>query len=176
MSMKQQRFEILAPAPAKNDEVAEPLVQLCAFFIGPEEYVVDVKRVVEILRPQRITPIRGAPAFIEGVMHQRGTILPVVDLRKLLLGTQQQHPASPKMRLLVCLLGRKRVAFIVDQVSAVVRLKRSEIKPTPALGAVGPVPYVVGVCGSEKETKLLLDLKALLLSELLRDSERRLHG
>ena len=174
MSMKQQRFEILAPTRPEDLEAKEPLVQLCAFFIGPEEYVVDVKRVVEILLPQRITPIRGAPVFIEGVMHLRGTILPVVDLRRLLLGPQT--PVSPKTRLLVCLLGRKRVAFIVDRVSAVVRLKRSEIKPTPALGAVGPVPYVVGVCGSETQTKLLLDLKALLLSELLRDSERRLHG
>jgi purine-binding chemotaxis protein CheW len=73
----------------------------------------------------------------------------------------------------VCWLGRKRVAFAVDRVSEVVRLRRSEIKPAPAMGAIGPAPFVVGVCGTPERLKLLLDLKALLLAEMVRDTGRR---
>ncbi len=187
-----QRFNVLTQP--RSDEAAareerDPLVQLCAFFVGPEEYAVDIMRVEEILPPQRLTPIRGAPPFIEGVIHLRGSILPVVDLRKRLLGPDA--PASPKTRLLVCWLGRKRVAFAVDRVSEVVRLRRSKIKPAPAVGAVGPAPFVVGVCGEQAQEqqskqskqpeqpqrlKLLLDLKALLLAEMVRDTGRRMNG
>ncbi len=171
-----QRLNVLTAPRSTEDALVErdPLVQMCAFFVGPEEYVVDIMRVEEILPPQRLTPIRGAPAFIVGVIQLRGSLLPVVDLRKRLLGLEA--PVSTKTRLLVCWLGRRRVAFAVDRVSEVVRLRRSEIKPAPAMGAVGPAPYVVGVCGKPERLKLLLDLKTLLLAEIMRDTGRRMNG
>jgi purine-binding chemotaxis protein CheW len=173
-----QRFNVLTQiTQARTDEAGaaerDPLVQLCAFFVGSEEYAVDIMRVEEILPPQRITPIRGAPPFIEGVIHLRGSIIPVVDLRKRLLGPEA--PAPTKTRLLVCWLGRRRVAFAVDRLSEVVRTRRSELKPAPAMGAFGPAPFVIGVCGPPERLKLLLDLKTLLLAEMVRTG-RRMNG
>ncbi|OJH39814.1 chemotaxis protein CheW [Cystobacter ferrugineus] len=177
-----QRINVLTrvtQSRAEEEAAAErdPLVQLCAFFVGTEEYAVDIMRVEEILQPQRLTPLRGAPSFIEGVIRLRGAILPVVDLRKRLIGLSSPVD-TPKTRLLVCWLGRRRVAFTVDRVSEVVRLRRSDIKP--ALGAVGPAPFVVGVYGApegrdasapgSERLRLLLDVKALLLAEMLAES------
>ncbi|HYO53626.1 chemotaxis protein CheW [Archangium sp.] len=201
-----QHFNVLTQLmQSRGDESAaaerDPLVQLCAFFVGPEEYAVDIMRVEEILQPQTLTPIRGAPPFIEGIIRLRGSIIPVVDLRKRLFGVEAPVD-TPKTRLLVCWLSRRRVAFTVDRVSEVVRLRRSEIKPAPAIGAVGPAPFVVGVYGEpekrelekkreperrglekrapetrgQERLKLLLDVKALLLSEMVRDTSRRMNG
>ena len=190
-----QRFSLLSPMaqpPSEAAGVAEQnaLVQLCVFFVGSEEYAVDIMRVEEILQPQRLTPIRGAPPFLEGVIRLRGSIIPVVDLRKRLLG-QGEPVNTPKTRLLVCWLGRKRVAFTVDRVTEVLRLRRSDIKPAPALGSVGPAPFVVGVYGEPEATtrekrstqergserlRLLLDVKALLMAELVREGGRRVNG
>ncbi len=190
-----QRFNILtqlvqSPADVAHAAERDPLVQLCVFFVGHEEYAVDIMRVEEILLLQRTTPIRGAPPFLEGVIRLRGAIIPVVDLRKR-LGGVEAPVNTPKSRMLVCWLGRKRVAFTVDRVSEVVRLRRSDIKPAPAIGAVGPTPFVVGVYGEPDKQeqgdkrgstgrevarlKLLLDVKALLMAELVRDG-RRMNG
>ncbi|QDE69710.1 MULTISPECIES: chemotaxis protein CheW [Myxococcus] len=158
---------------AVTDEVASAadlVVQLCAFFIGAEEYVLDIMRVEEILPLQRITPIPHAPAFVEGVVHLRGLILPVVDLRFRLLGAP--GPETPKTRLLVCKLGTRRVAVKVDRVAEVLRVRRGDIKPAPALMVAGHTPFVVGVCGPPDRLRLLLDLKALLRVELERESSR----
>lgn len=158
---------------ALSDKVAsaaDSVVQLCAFVIGAEEYVLDVMRVEEILPLQRITPIPHAPAFVEGVLHLRGLILPVVDLRCRLLGSP--GPETPKTRLLVCKLGTRRVAVKVDRVAEVLRVRRGDIKPAPALVVAGHTPFVVGVCGPPDRLRLLLDLKALLRVELARESSR----
>lgn len=163
-----RRPRAVLDAPAQE---ADTLVQLCAFFVGAEEYVLDIMRVEEILPPQRVTPIPHAPSFVEGVLHLRGIILPVVDLRRRLLG--QATPESPKSRLLVCRLGTRRVAVRVDRVSEVLRLRRGDIKPAPALVVGGRSPFVVGVCGPPDRLRLLLDLKALLRAELERESSRR---
>ncbi|MHA7629697.1 chemotaxis protein CheW [Corallococcus sp. M7] len=147
---------------------AEAEVQLCAFFVGNEEYVLDIMRVEEILPPQRVIPIPHAPAFVEGVLHLRGAMLPVVDLHRRLLGQPAQE--TRRTRLLVCRLGTRRVVARVDRVAEVLRVRRCDIKPAPALMAGGRTPFVVGVCGPPERLRLLLDLKALLRAELERDS------
>src|SRR4051794_6029966 len=61
---------------------AAELLQLVAFSVGEGEYALDIMRIKEIINPVKITPVPKAPPFIEGVIELRGTILPVVDLRK----------------------------------------------------------------------------------------------
>ena len=143
--------------------VHEPLVQLCAFQVGAEEYAVDIMRVEEILPPQPLTAIPRAPSYVEGVLQLRGAVLPVVDLRKWLLGAGAPPPT--RTRLLICLLGRRRVAMAVDRVTEVVHVRKSDIKPAPPLLSTGARPFVVGVWGPPTRLKLLLDLKALLAAD-----------
>ncbi len=138
---------------------SEPLVQLCAFRVGSEEYVLDLRRVEEIVRSPGLTRVPRAPSFIDGVIHFRGAILPAVDLRKRLLAGAPPPGTTPKC--MICRLGRERVAILVEAMSGVVRLPRSELKPAPPLLAAGARPYVLGVCGQPEKPKLLLDLKAL---------------
>jgi purine-binding chemotaxis protein CheW len=148
----------MTPAPP------EPLVQLCAFRVGEQEYVVDLMRVEEILRPPPVTPLPRAPFYVEGVMHLRGAIIPVVNLRRC-LSVPLPATAGRRERMLVCLLGRRRVALRVDAALEVMRLRRSELRPAPPLSAEAGVPFVVGVCGEAGRMRLLLDVKVLLRSE-----------
>jgi purine-binding chemotaxis protein CheW len=162
LSTRRPRSEDTAPK--------DPIVQLCCFAVGKEEYVVDIMRVEEILPPQNIIPVPHAPAFVEGMLHLRGILLPVVDLRQRLNGTKE--PPTSKARLLVCLVGRRRVALRVDRVTEVMRVHRSEIKPAPALLSPGRQPFVVGVCGTPERPRMLLDIKVLLRAEVERESKR----
>jgi purine-binding chemotaxis protein CheW len=150
------RPERAAPVSAP---VEGPGVQLCAFHVGGEDYVIDIMRIEEILQPQTVTPVPRSPAFVEGVVNLRGVIVPVIDLRKRL----NAGPARPrsKPKLLVCRLGRRRVGLRVDGVSAVVRVQRADIKPAPRLNQTG-APTVIGVCGEPDRLKLLLNLRAVL--------------
>jgi purine-binding chemotaxis protein CheW len=136
-------------------------VQLCAFRVGEQEYAVDLMRVEEILRPPPVTPLPRAPAVVEGVAHLRGAVVPVVDLRRC-LGAPLPEVAGRRERLLVCLLGRRRVALRVDAVLEVMRVARADLRPAPPLSVEAGTPFVVGVCGSPERLRLLLDVKVLL--------------
>ncbi|WP_224249490.1 chemotaxis protein CheW [Hyalangium gracile] len=162
---------LLPRRPRPEDSAPrDPIVQLCSFVVGKEEYVVDIMRVEEILPPQRVIPVPRAPSFVEGMLHLRGALLPVVDLRQRLMTTEA--PLSPKTRLLVCLLGRRRLALRVDRVTEVMRVRRSDLKPAPALLSPGRAPFVVGLCGTLERPRLMLDIKALLRAEVERESKR----
>lgn len=156
----------MSPAPAHagalpQQELASERVQLCAFRVGAEEYVIDIMRIREIVPPQKVTPVPRAPDFIEGVVNLRGAIVPVVDLRKRL--GLPPVPAGRSTKFLIVLVARKLVGLVVDQVCEVVRLSRGEIKAAPGLPGSGPRIFV-GVCGPPERLRLLLDIKALLSS------------
>lgn len=141
---------------------AEGIVQLCSFRVGAEEYVVDLMRIQEIIQPMRITTVPRAPSFIEGVINLRGTIIPVVDLRKRL--SVAIAPQTKKTKYIICTVGGRRVGLVVDSVTEVLRIPRSSIKRTPGLLSRGP-RFFLGVCGPSERLKLLLNVKALLESE-----------
>ena len=124
---------------------ADPIVELCAFRVGDEEYAIDLRRIREILQPLPITPVPRAPEFVEGVMDLRGDVIPVIDVRRR-LGLAPQPGGRAKI-LVVNVAGRV-LGLVVDAVAEVVRLPRSAIGPPPAFVAAGASPLFLGVCGA----------------------------
>ena len=56
--------------------------QYLTFLLADEEYGVDILRVVEIKGWQEATHIPNTPDYIKGVINIRGSIVPIIDLRK----------------------------------------------------------------------------------------------
>ena len=164
-----------------RDPAPSSTVELCAFRVGDEEYVIDLRRIREIVQPLPVTPVPRAPECVDGVVDLRGEVVPLVDVRRRLGLPPRSSGARPKV-LIVNLAGRT-LALLVDGVSEVVRIPRSAIGPPPALLASGGQRLFLGVCAGRPERspassarrgpesaappaagrlRLLLDVKALL--------------
>ena len=66
--------------------------QFIIFRLGNQDYGIPIAAVSEIARPpEHITRLPKSPAFIDGVMNLRGSVVPIVDLRRRfdLNGTEQ---------------------------------------------------------------------------------------
>ena len=105
-------------APAHPEELRQE-IQLACFRIGTEMYALDILRIKEIIRPQRLTPVPKAPAFIEGVINLRGVVIPVIDLRKRF--DQPNTDSDRKTRVIICSLAGKILGLMVDEVAEVRR-------------------------------------------------------
>lgn len=148
---------------AGDSSGSQEIVQLATFTVGGEQYAIDIMRIKEIINPLRVTPVPRAPAFIEGVIELRGAILPVVDLRK-----RFDLPATPPTRatkyIIVSVAGRI-LGLIVDGVSEVLRISRSELRPPPPFGAADAARYFSGVCQHDGRIVMILDIDRVLTSE-----------
>jgi purine-binding chemotaxis protein CheW len=106
--------------------------QVVIFRLGQEEFGVPIMSVQEIVRvPDVLTRVPKTPAFVEGVINLRGTVLPVIDQR-----TRLDMPAIERhegQRIMVYLLGGLRTGFIVDSVAEVLRIPRHLVAPAPML-------------------------------------------
>jgi purine-binding chemotaxis protein CheW len=146
-----------APQPA---EATEARRELLGFFLGAEEYAVDIDRVREVLKAPAITEVPRAPAHVLGVIMVRGEVIAVFDPRRRLA----LPPARPSRtsRVLVCDGGEGPIGLLVDAVSQVVRLRRSDVEPRPhGVGGVA-AEYIAGIGRDRDRMFILLDLRAIL--------------
>jgi purine-binding chemotaxis protein CheW len=51
-----------------NSDVRE--IQVACFRLKDDLYAVDIMRIKEIIRPQKLTPLPQAPPFIDGIINR----------------------------------------------------------------------------------------------------------
>ncbi len=137
--------------------------QFTVFTIGELEYAIDIMRISQITQPQTIRPVPRAPAHIDGVIELRGAVIPIIGMRRR-LGLEPVPPTRATKHIIVQ-VDRQLVGLIVDEVVGMLRVERSEIRPTPEW-ITGPEAAVFsGLCRRKGHLVLVVDLKALFSSK-----------
>ena len=137
------------------------IYQLVTFSIGSEEFGVDILKV--IIRTMEITKVPKAPEFVEGVINLRGTVIPIIDLRRR-FGLEPKA-GDTSTRIIVIEINGMTVGFVVDSVSEVLRIPANTVEPAPAVVSGLDSDYISGVGKLEDRLLILLDLDKLLSSE-----------
>lgn len=134
--------------------------ELLSFRLGDEEYCVDIMSVREIRGWTRATPLPHAPAYVRGVINLRGTVLPVVDL-SVRLG---MAPVAGDARnvIIVVQMGAQSAGLLVDAVSDILALPRSELQTPPDLAADTAHRYISALTIVNERMIRVLDLVAVL--------------
>ncbi len=135
-------------------------IQIACFRLIDDLYAVDIMRIKEIIRPQRLTNLPKAPSFIDGVINLRGSVIPVVDLRKR-FDMPARDPGS-STRLLIVRLSAQTIGLVVDDVTEVITVPVSDIKPPPAVSDGLIADHLLGVCLHGDILVMLLDIDRLL--------------
>lgn len=138
-------------------------IQLACFRVGAELYALDIMKIKEIIRPQKLTPIPKAPSFIEGVINLRGAVIPVADLRKRF--DQPIRQEDRRNRIVVCSLAGRIIGLLVDEVTEVKRYSRKEIAPAPQFIKGPQADYFLGVARRKDELIMLIDLEKVLSTD-----------
>jgi purine-binding chemotaxis protein CheW len=139
--------------------------QLVVFELADESYGVDIGAVNTIIRMQEITEIPRSPEFVEGVINLRGSIIPVIDLRKRFsLPVGEETKAS---RIVVVETSGQLIGMVVDAVSETLRLQQDAIEPPSPIVTSVDSEYVRGVGKLENRLVILLDLDKVLSSKEL---------
>jgi len=127
--------------------------QLVVFRIGYEEFGVSIESVQEIVRvPESLTHVPKAPEVVEGVINLRGSVLPVVDLRRRLgLSTLARNDGQ---RIVVFLIRGVRTGFIVDAVTEVLKVPRNAIESSPHLSSE-QATLLARMANLEKQKRML---------------------
>lgn len=148
--------------------------QFLTFFMGGEEYAIEILQVKEIIEFGMVTRVPGVPASVRGVINLRGSVVPVIDLAvKFAL-----PPIAITKQTCVVIVevdqdGEKIVmGVLADRVSEVMTLSSQEIQPPPSLNSRIDTDSLKGLGKVGKKFFLILNVdKILSVTELMSLSE-----
>ncbi len=137
-------------------------IQVACFRLGMDLYAVDIMRIKEIIRPQKLAGLPKAPEFIDGVINLRGLVIPVVDMRKRFALPDCAYTSLT--RLLIVKVAGQHLGLVVDDVTEVITVPIRDIKPPPQFTNNCDAECLIGVCLVKDEMVLLLNLDMVLSS------------
>lgn len=145
--------------------------------IGGADYGIPVAGVREVLaEPAELAPLPKAPDHVVGVATVRGTVLPVIDPRRLLRLPARAAPTGAPRRVVAVVAGGTTAGLLVDAVVAMVRVPADAIGAAPTVSPTQGrlIRRVARLDGKQLDGRarmlLLLDPAGLLDTDALADA------
>jgi purine-binding chemotaxis protein CheW len=138
-------------------------VQLVSFRLAEEMYGIEITKVREIILISEITRVPQTPAYVQGLINLRNTVIPVIDLR-VRFGLPVSDLTADS-RIMVLNAGGRTVGIIVDAVDEVLRVARDRIAPPPPTVTNLGNEYLTGLVKLQERLLILLDIDEILDSD-----------
>ena len=154
------------------------LDQYLTFMLADEEYGVDILQVQEIKGWDGVTPMPNMPEHILGVINLRGTVVPIIDLRRY-FGLPAVKFDKTTVVVVVRISDEEQVertmGIVVDAVSEVHNIGKEQLKAAPDFGGACSTEFIKGLATEGERMLIMLDIDQLMnngvLSALEQDQE-----
>jgi len=148
---------------ADIEETQVEIERLITFNLENEKYGVEVNKVREILRVNQSFPVPGAPEFVLGITNIRGNVVTIIDARMRFNLPYIEY--TDAARMIVVESQQETVAVIVDSVSDVIDVPKSDIEENMGDNFNGDSRFVSGVVTCCDGLIILLDVEKIITEE-----------
>jgi purine-binding chemotaxis protein CheW len=92
--------------------------EFLSFQLGEELFAIEVSKVREVLEYTTITRVPGSPDYMKGVINVRGSVIPVMDLKKRLNIAESDAGINTRIVIMELILNDEKVVvgYIADAV------------------------------------------------------------
>lgn len=163
-------LEVAEPAAMATPQEEEPYTgpareeQLVVFTLAGEYYGVDIASVESIIKLQAITAVPRTSVFVEGLTNLRGTVLPVIDLRRR-FGLPPREETR-ETRIVVVELNDLTVGMIVDAVTEVLRVPAGAVEPPSPIVTTVDSTFIRGIAKVDEPGLELAQGRLIILLDL----------
>ena len=156
-------------SPEQETQSGTESSQYLTFILAEEEYAIDILRVQGIQGWDTVTAIPNTPEYILGVINLRGSVVPIVELRRRF--KLESVPFGPTTVVIIVKIKsgdkERTLGIVVDAVSEVYSLLHKDVRPAPDFGNAGNIDFVKGVATVEDKMLILLNVDELLDDDVL---------
>ena len=145
---------------AKGKKAIMEDVQVAAFKLLKEEYGVNILNVQEIKVLTDITRVPFAPDYIKGVINLRGSVLPVIDLKRRI--GLEDAPYTDATRIVIMKIGEFSIGMIVDAVTEVLTISGRDINPAKDVSDSTSNRFVSSIGNIDARLIIMLNLDEIV--------------
>lgn len=127
--------------------------KIASFQIGNELFGVDILSVIEIIKIPTITKLPQMFEIMRGLIHLRGMVIPIIDLRLCFL---KQFEDTSDSRIIIMKHHDNTIGFVVDKVLEVEVINQTNIESTPAIFDIYNNDCILNILKRDNEKMILL--------------------
>ena len=151
---------MFATSSAEKDIAAPATIDVLLLRLADELYGIPSASVREVVRYRAYTLVPGSPPSLPGILSQRGTILPVVELRPLL--GLDVVPVTRAARLVIVAHQEIDMALLAESVLDLAALPADTLQALPAALDPARARFLRGIAEYEQQPVALIDLDELI--------------
>lgn len=133
-------------------------LEILHFTVKGVHYAINVVKVKEILHINNLSKVPNAHPAVPGISLIRGEVITIVDMNFVLEGAKNENIS--KSMILVCEFNKLKVAFAIDEVLGISRIKWEQIsKPSDITANT----LVIGNINLNNTIIMLLDFEKIVM-------------
>jgi methyl-accepting chemotaxis protein/purine-binding chemotaxis protein CheW len=145
-------------------------MQYLTFRLNGVGYAVDVKIVETVVEHSDITSVPTPVEYMKGVMELRGSVIPVIDLRRKFGMPESEDASRASIIVFIVETGDARsltIGALVDEVSEVVTIEDRDVETARVEGLALWERYVRGIVRLEGRMVVIIEAEGLFsMSEI----------
>ncbi len=118
------------------------MFQVIGFRLQNEEYAVPIVKVREIISMQPVTALPNMPEYFEGMTNIRGSVIPIINLKRLMHLPEKGDPAA---KIIVITCGTNTYGVLVDSITGVVSLDEKSVELPERIANSGDTAFIDGI-------------------------------
>ncbi len=141
--------------------------QFLTFKLGEEMFALDIAKVREVLDFTSVTRVPRTPDFMRGVINLRGSVVPVVDLRRKFNMVVSENTVNTCIIISeVTVDGDTTVlGALADSVQEVIDLGPENIAPAPRIGTKLRTEFIKGMGKQNDRFVMILDIDRIFSAD-----------
>lgn len=125
-----------------------------------EDYLIEIKYVIEIIGMQNITPLPNSKQYLKGIINLRGLIIPIISTR--LRFGKNEIVYNERTCIIIINYDNYNIGLIVDNVTEVFHILPENISPPPDTNKGTNSNFINGIGKLDDKVCIILDLEKLL--------------
>ena len=139
-------------------------VQYLTFMLDSRLFAFDVLKTREVLSLTTITPIPGTPEYMTGVLNLRGSVVPVIDLRRKFGIPQAAYTENTSIVIVEAAADGETVIIgaLVDAVRGVWVFEQNQLEPPPKVGMKFNLELIHAIGKTDSDFTMILNVDKVL--------------
>lgn len=135
--------------------------QYIGFRLNNNEYAMPILKVKEIISMPSIVMLPKSPQYIEGIANIRGSITPILNLKRLLCLNTENLEDRTNQRIIISSNGKITFGIMVDEITGIINIEETNFESHDSI-LKEKVSYIEGIANLDNHLITLLDVKGLI--------------
>ncbi len=143
--------------------------QFLTFTLGEDVFAIDVTMAREVLDLCEVTRVPQVPDYMLGVINLRGSVVPVIDMRRKFGMPAAKQPRDTCIVVVEVDVDGDAVVVgaLADSVREVLDLSPDQIEPPPRIGTHLNTEFIKGMGNQDDRFVIILDINRVFSSDEL---------